>query len=625
MGGSPKRLRRLVRPGRWAVMTVAVAAVLTLVGGSIQVASASPLPRSLPDLPATAAEFRTTIPPWTSYSFNPYGSAGYLSGFENGFDYVQIPLAYVRLLPGKGKYGGFYLELASGWTLKGTKLTIDLRPNAKWDNRSPFTSRDVLVSMEIAGADLNGMWSSISRVSTPSAHQLVIDLAPGGVAENVLLDLTQLPIVPASQYEQFAPKGTQSNILTYWRLEDPLHPTAASQAAAAKSPAYKALLKISAKLPKYNPPTLLGDGPYKLESISTNAMLLKKWNGFWDAKAFSIPSIYVDGLNVAGQYGALLSGRLDYVNDTSFTDLQANKLNTTANRRYVSLHAPISQFGLMFNQKHYPFNLRGVRQAFAYIIDRPKFNRLNWEGSFIQNPTVRYEDGIPYSLNPQYLTASQLKQLNRYNYNTRKATSLLKGLGFTKRSGTWYTPKGTPFKVTIYVPSGNVNNFDADAIILANMLKSFGIQADSDVVEATTYGTDQLNGDYALSMNNYSYGFVNPLQYYAYAFVTYAKANGIPSTAKVPGLGNVPIVSTLNREVATAQPKQWASLVWDWARYANQEVPGIGLDNNSFHEQYSSARWTDWPAVSHHSLWTAWAPHPIVFMENGYLKPAKGS
>lgn len=617
--------RYRVRRGRKDVARTLLAgatAVALAVGGvsNAQAMPASGKAASLSSLPATQTEFRTTIPPWTSYSYNPYGAAGYLSGFENGFDFVQIPLAYVRLLPAKGKYGGFYRELATGWTATSKTLTIDLRPSAKWNNGTPFTSKDVLVSMEVAGAELNGMWSSIARVSTPSSHKVVIDLAPGGVAENVLLDLTQIPIIPASQYHQFAPSGVQNNILTYWRLEDPLHPSAASQAAATKSSAAKALSKISTKLPKYNPSTLLGDGPYKMQSISTNAMLLKKWNGFWDAKAIRIPWIYVDGLDVAGQYGAVLSGRLDYVNDTSFTDLQANNLDHTPNRRYVTVHAPINEFALLFNQKDYPFNLEGVRQAFAYIIDRPKFNRLNWDGTFLQNPTAVYMDGIPDSLNPLYLNATQRKSFNRYPYNPAKATSLLKGLGFTKRSGTWYTPKGKPFKVTIDVPSGNVNNFDADAIILANMLKAFGIQADSDVIEATTYGTDEANGDYALALNSLTDGFVNPIEYYDYLFVTMAKDDGIPATAHVPGLGIVPIASTLNREVATAQPKQWARLVWDWARYVNRDVPGVGLDDNSFHEQYSSARWADWPTGSHQSLWTSWGPHPIVFQEQGYLK-----
>lgn len=614
--GRSRRGRRL--------LAVAAAVTLAVTGcASQQTVQAGRHAASLSNLPASQTEFRTVIQSWTTYSFNPYGAAGYLTAFQNGFDYVRIPLAYVRLLPGKGKYGGFYRELASGWTIAGRTLTIDLRPDAKWDNGTPFTSRDVLVSMEVAGAELNGMWSSISRVSTPSPHRVVIDLAPSAVAENVLLDLTQMPILPASQYKQFAPAGVQDDILTYWRLEDPLHPSAASQAAATKSAADKALQKIATALPKYNPPTLLGDGPYKLTSISTNAMLLTKWDGFWDAKAITIPRVYVEGLDLASQYGALLSGRFDWVTDEELTDPQAEKLDAVPHQKYVTLHAPINQFGLAFNQTDYPFNLRGVRQALAYVLDRPKFNRLNWGGTLIQNPTVRYEDDLPYALNTQYLTAGQLKTLNRYAYSPKKAASLLQGLGFTKRSGTWYTPKGQPFKITVDAPADSGNDAQ-QAIILANMMKSFGIEADTDLIANTTFATDQEDGDYAVSISENSDGFVNPLQYYQWTFVTFAKEDGIPATADVPGLGNVPVASTLNREVATAKPKQWAKLVWDWARYANQQVPALGLDDNSFHSEYATTRWTDWPPVSDHSLWTAWAPQPIVFMENGYLKFTKG-
>lgn len=603
-----------------SVVGTVAACVLTLCGTAMPAAgSARSLdsPTAAPRLPIGATELRTTISPWTSYSYNPYGAAGYLSGFYGAFDYSQLYLFYARLLPGKGKYGGYYLELSSGWDVKGNTLTINLRPNDRWTNGAPFTSKDVLVSMDIAGAELNGMWSSIASASAPSAHQVAIKLAPGAVAENVILDLAQMPIVPASQYKQFAPPGTQRNIRTYWRLEDPLHATAATQAAAAASAAYKALQKISTALPKYNPPTLLGDGPYKLVSISPSAMLLEKWNGFWDAKHITIPAVYISALNIAEQYGALEAGRIDYVDDTAFSDLQAEKLDSTPNRKYVIIKAPISEFGLLFSQKQYPWNLVSVRQALAYVIDRPKANKLTWGGRLIQNPTARYVDGAPTSLNPRYLSAKQLSSLNGYSYNPAKATSLLKSIGFTKREGRWYTPRKNLWKVTIYAPSGNSNLLDTTAVALVAMLKRFGITADTDLVPLATYGANQAKGEYPVTLGGTDGGFVNPLTFYDGTLTN--KGLGLPATADVPGLGKVPIVSTLSREVSTAKPDQWRDLVWDWARYENQQLPVLSLSDNSFHQQYSSARYMDWPGAFN-PLWTAWGPSLILFLQHGYLK-----
>lgn len=605
-----------------AALLVAIALVLTF-GGSAAPAAASPRVvasgASVPMQSAGAAELRTTIPPWTSYSFNPYGAAGYLSGFYGAFDYSQLYLFYARLLPGKGKYGGYYLELSSGWNVKGGTLTIYLRPNDRWTNGVPFTSKDVLVSMEIAGAELNGMWSSIAAVSAPSAYQVAIKLAPGAVAENVILDLAQMPIVPASQYKQFAPVGIQRNILTYWRLEDPLHATAATQATATASGAYKALQKISTTLPKYNPSTLLGDGPYKLVSISSNAMLLQKWNGFWDAKHITIPAIYITALNIAEQYGALQAGRIDYVDDTDFPDSEAQKLDATPQRKYVIIKAPINDIGLLFSQKQYPVNLVGVRQALAYLIDRTKVNKLIWGGRLIQNPTVKYPDGIPNGLNSRYLSKKEMARLNPYSYNPAKAASLLKGIGFSKKDGKWYTPKGKPWEITIEAPAGNVNLMDTTGIVIANELKAFGISAQVDIVGSATYASGQQNGDYAMSFGETDGGFVNPLTFYYFTLVSNQKALGLSETARVPGLGRVSFKSTLARQVSTAKPGQWSSLVWDWARYENQQLPILSLNDNSFHQQYSSARYADWPDAFN-PLWTAWGPSLILFLQHGYVK-----
>lgn len=51
-------------------------------------------------------------------------------------------------------------------------------------------------------------------------------------------------------------------------------------------------------------------------------------------------------------------------------------------------------------------------------------------------------------------------------------------------------------------------------------------------------------------------------------------------------------------------------------------LPLLSLNDNRFHQQYSSARYMDWPGAFN-PLWTAWGPSLILFLQHGYLKLRK--
>ena len=87
-----------------------------------------------------------------------------------------------------------------------------------------------------------------------------------------------------------------------------------------------------------------------------------------------------------------------------------------------------------------------------------------------------YPDGINDFEADQYMTPAQFKTLNPYNYDPAKAASLLESVGFKKKGSTWYTPKGSPFTLTIDESSTDTQ-FQTDGIIVANQLKTFGIDA----------------------------------------------------------------------------------------------------------------------------------------------------
>lgn len=638
--GRGASVRLLVR----TVAAVGVAALILSACGSAQPGAAPPRSKGR-SAPATSAArltlssaapsvnqtaFRQVDDPWGTVSYNPYSS-----GYVGIFDEAQLALAYIRKNPGKGPYGSFFRELATGWKLSPTAITFSLRRSARWQNGEAFTSRDVLTSMLLAGADYNSTWEDISSVTTPTAHRVVVHLNHGSVPEDVLINIVQMSMLPASQYAPLIPAGFQQDLVTYWRTYDPLHPTTATVARAGAGPAGQVIAKTDKRLASFKPSKLLGDGPYELSAANTSEVLLKKWSGWWDAKAITAPWMEDLAMPPNSVYGALLSGRVDFQHTTVFNDTEATALDRTPQRRYVMFRNPQQVVGVLFHLGSYPFNLLGVRQAIAYVINRTKLTELDVGGSFAQNPPDAAPDGLPYLMNKRYLTSAQFSSLKRYAYNPARAAKILDSLHFVKKKGVWYMPNGKPFSMILYEPSGGP--LVLDGVIIAKMLQAFGIKATTDVVEATTFWGDQADGDYPISGAWLDSGVVNPLSWFSSGFLSFnypatysgvGKCNchvamGVGPIAEVPGLGKTNLSVAINKEVSTAPRQDWSRYVWDWARFVNDNLPMLPLWDNSQHMAYSSARYTDWPRSSDLGLWNASAPLPILFMQHGFLKPTR--
>lgn len=585
-----------------------------------------------------ATVFRMGAWAWSStYSNNPYSTAGTIQ-FDN-FALLGLAVYSDHNRPGSNPY---YPELASSWTIGKHSLQVHLRKSAKWQNGAPFTSKDVVDSLLLAGANYDDIWGYVTGVSAPNAHTVDIHLQSWAVAENVFLDLLQVTILPANVYGFLIPKGFEQDLLTYWKNYDVLKPTPASLAAASNSTAGKTMSATDTKLLKFNPKTFLGDGPYRLVKATVGADLFKKWNGWWDAKAIRVPYVEILPMSYEEMFGGNVSGTIDFQQDTQFTDPQVKRLDAAPGGHYVFIPSPVQQESLVFHLGTYPFGILQVREALAYIIQRRKVDQLDMGGTLIQNPPQQAPDGINIQEAKQYLTTKQMDSLKQYDYNPTKAASLLKSVGFTKRDGRWYTPKGKLWKFTITEEAGE-SQFDEDGLAIAGQLKKFGIDATTTDTNAATYGEQQEDGDYAVSENFMDWGLGGPLADFAATFVTTAKtqtwnypvydngqskctgcqvAIGIGPVSNVPGLGKVNIGATLNKEVNTAPPSQWKRLTWDWARWINQNLPILPLYNNAFHESYSTNRYTDFPPDSQKWLWTVFggAAQPVVWQQLGYMK-----
>lgn len=634
----PTRKPLLLRFGSLrALVTGAICAVLLVAGFPPQLAAASgsQLPSSLRSqgtstAGATKTAFRVGLEEWgQSLSFNPYAPAGYVFG-----QYVSMPLAILSSSPSSklpNQY--FYPELAKSWTLGKTTITVHLRPGAKWQNGTPVTSADVKDSLILAGEDYDQAWSSISQVTTPNSHTVLIDLRADSVPLNVWTNVVQMAIVPVWEYKSLVPSQAEQWLQQYWSLYKPADPSGASVTAANNSPGGKQIAKLAAEIPKYAPSKLIGDGPYEFVNANSNQVLLKKWPGFWDAKKIVAPWMELVGEADPGTtFGDLMGSRLDAETYSIFTDPDISALEHSQYGRYdKAVSAGGNASVILFHLADYPYNILDVRKALAYLINRPKLTHLESGGEAEQNQTMEVSDGLTNPMTNRFLTKQQRKSLQAYNYNPAKATKLLESVGFHKRGGSWYTPKGKPWTISLYVESSQ-DRVDNDSLAISAMWRQAGIKTTVNEVQPAVFTQQEKEGEYAVSDNFNDVGSVNPLQEIEDTLITYnypladagngsssndQAAIGIGPVATVPGLGKVNIESALSREVQTATASQWSKYTWDWARFENEQLPGIGLTSTDMHLLYSVNRYTDFPPIS---VQRTAGFSPVLWQQLGFLK-----
>jgi peptide/nickel transport system substrate-binding protein len=570
----------------------------------------------------------------TTWSLNFYNPLA----LTIGEGLIQLPLA----AEDDPSLTSFTPQLASSWSVSGNTLTINLRPGVNWQNGQPVTSTDVLDTMELNGlggaggvsaAAGTGGWLYISGVTAPNSHEVVVTTRPGTDMALLEDELFVGTMLPSSQYGQFVTPSLKQDEVAYY-AEASTDPTAAN-----KMPQYAAMQAVYKELSAYNPPKLLGDGPFELKAINTAEALLVKWPGFYDASSIHIPGI--DYLNDQNQsiYPLLLGGQADFSN-VYMSPAILKEWQATSGANTAIPHG--FTFDLLFNSHQYPLNMTAVRQALAYVIPRANMVSSAYGGSSVADRggvENEYPDGLPAYLNSLYMTPSQIASLNTYPVNDAKATSLLESVGFRKSGGKWIMPDGKPFTLSFLVNSATsdiVSSFDT----AATALTAFGISSSLDATEGTIVSTDIYDGDFQVSIDlvngpNPLYNNIDQMLGSIQNFESvgsYAGDRGIGfgPTATVPGLGSVDVPATIDQESEQVGPgPQMDKLVYDWARLVNQQVPFITYATKVYQFPYSSQNFTDWPPVNSQGTSPLWdmlgqanmTQALTVMLEDGYIRP----
>lgn len=532
-----------------------------------------------------------------------------------------LPLAFNT----PASIASFSPQLATSWHMKGETLDVTLRRGVKWQDGRPVTARDVIDTTVLEGVASSAMWDDITAVSSSGSDHLIFKLNPGISSANAETEVLGMQVLPSSEYGKFVTPGLASSVAKYYKLErsDP-------NASAAKS-LEKELTADYQKLLKYSPAKMIGDGPFRVKAVTNAEAEFVKSSTFYGAAKVHVPAFIWQETTASNNFGEMMSGSGDLSWTGGTWPIYQKEM-----ARGVKLYTPpfYAQGDIYFNNKHYPLNLVQVRQAIAYVIHRPDYLSLA-DGGKTWNRLVPHPALLFYAVEHPYLSAHQLAELNPYKENLKKAAQLLRSVGFRKNGqGQWITPRGSRFTLTYDVPAGWLGQVES-AQIIPKWLTSFGIKTTGSAVEQPAYWTYQDKGQFELDWGWGGWG-VDPLQ--RFADVLGPSMNSGSSTSgnvgigfgpvvNVPGLGRVNVPNTIEEEAATVPPgPRMDHLTWLWAKFVNQQLPVLSVNDKTLPVQFTTKHYTDWPAKDS-PLWNDLGNNTslgMAFMiESGHIRPVR--
>lgn len=233
----------------------------------------------------------------------------------------------------------------------------------------------------------------------------------------------------------------------------------------------------------------VGTGPYKLEVVSTTQMLLKKYDGYYDADKIKFEHIKaINGVNDLNTiYAQLEAGNIDYQDGTPAKDVLERIIARNPNMAHYKIYDPGS-IGMLYNLDKDIWTDK-VREAFQYIFDRDQIKNIS---NYYAVTSYFPMDTMAPSEAKQYMSAEGWKYLNdnfTFSYNKDKATQLLKEAGWEKRGDLWY--RGGKQVELLLAYNGASSYFRTAAEVAASQLTSFGIKT-----------TLKRHGDWGTFFNN---------------------------------------------------------------------------------------------------------------------------
>ncbi|HZU13465.1 MAG TPA: ABC transporter substrate-binding protein [Chloroflexota bacterium] len=509
-------------------------------------------------------------------NFNPYASP---NDFSVGG--VYEPLTFY--VPS----GKRYYWLATGMKISnhGKTITLPLRHGVTWSDGKPFTSADVVFTLE-AGKTLNPALDKIGYVSKPSNVASVKAL--GKYAVSITL--------------KKADSTFPNNFNNIWIL--PKHIWAAHKSDATK----------------WLDPNPVGTGPFKLTRFNSQEYILSLRKGYWQPMHITcLERLYESGNDSAML--STLSGQADWTHN--FIQ-NVQKVYVAKNRKdfhywYSTISGPI---GLFMDDNKYPESVKAFREAISMAINRQQVYKVGEYGYEPPAGALGIEHQYPKWIDPKLVKED--KALSAYSPSKARAT--LRKAGFTYQGSQLMDPKGNAVKLEIHVIAGWTDWVASLGIIKQN-LQAIGINVDLRL--DPDYGTWwPIANSQSQSTLLWTYsGGQTPYEYFNEFFnpknVT-ASGTDEEATGDWAHYSDASAVPLLNQWKSTYSLKTQKKLAYKLEAKMLKDFPVVPVMVGAVWYTYSSKYFTGWPNQSHPYANGEWGSGTVDWMPIlTHLRPVK--
>ena len=483
---------------------------------------------------------------WTC-DFNPYnGAVNFLS-----FGTVYEPLVYDNLLTDKKTP---YLASSYAWSSDEKTLTMTIRSGATWSDGQPFSADDVLYSFQLlkqnSSLDLQSVWSLLADVQQQGSDKIVFTFQSAA-----LPDFYQVAAQTA-----IVPKHIWST------LSDPT--------AAVTKP--------------------VGTGPFTMSDCTPQNIKYLKNPSYWQKGLPYINEVdypaFTDN-DPANQF--LAAGNADW-GGQFIPNIDSYFMARDRSHNHYWF-PPINNVNIWINQTLPLLNDKAVRQAMAFGIDR---NKVSQNGEYGYEPAGN-QTGI---LAPTFSSWIDQSQASKYGYkfDATKAQSLLTTAGYSKGSdGIFKSSDGKRLSFDIISISG-YTDWTASLQVIAQNLKSVGIEIKEHDIAQNDYATALYNGNYQLAYGTLSTS-PGPSPFYELRNTLDSQTTadiGQTAGGDYERYKNPSVDSLFDQFAATSDSTKQHSLMSQIQKSMLEDVPVIPVTEGVAWYEYSTKSIGGWPTQS---------------------------
>ena len=502
-----------------------------------------------------AAEFHGAYPyqlPPTGH-FNTFVSATAILAYTLYQDVLEMPMAMYRWA--EQKYEPY---MATEWGFEPPDVfKVTLREGAKWSDGSEFTSKDVVATFNILRLQEQLAWNYLASVEPEDEYNLTFTMKdPSTVVERLVL---RERIRANSVYGEWSKKAQE----LFESGADP------------ESKEYRDLVT---KVEEFRPEQMVVSGPYNIDkkSITESELTMDKVDTAWNADSTKFDKLIIYNGEVPAVTPIVLSKDIDYA--THGFPLATEK---SFKEQGIRILRPPTYSGpaLYFNYaKIKAVADPQVRRAIAHAIDMYENATVSLADSAKRS---KYMTGVSDVIIKDWVSGQDLADMDPYEYDPDKATSMLEDLGFEKDGEVWVSPEGERMEYELGAPA-EFADWSAAAKNLADQLTKFGIKTTVRTVTFTQWEPRVQDGQFEMGIQAWGQGKPHPVYSFEYPLITFnvaASGGGIAydMTQETESFGEVDLEKLIIQTASGLDVEEQKATVTELSKIFNELLPVIPL------------------------------------------------